>query len=116
MSTKMVLPSSRNLSHGLSSASDAIILRCVGVWDTVGALGLPDEIIIKNPKNKLFGFNDPGKLGAHIQYAFQALALDERRKDFVSMVNAVAYLMADRGDRIATNSSKPRQVGKRAKF
>lgn len=61
---------------------DGFSIRCVGVWDTVGALGLPDELFIKNPKNKLFGFTDPGKLGAHIQYAFQALALNERRKDF----------------------------------
>lgn len=60
--------------------------RCVGVWDTVGALGLPDELVTKNPKIKLFGFRDPGKLGAHIQFAFQALALNERRGDFVSVV------------------------------
>jgi len=58
--------------------------RCVGVWDTVGALGLPDELVAKNPKIKLFGFRDPGKLGAHIQFALQALALNERREDFVS--------------------------------
>ncbi|KXN90069.1 hypothetical protein AN958_05074 [Leucoagaricus sp. SymC.cos] len=61
---------------------DGFTIKCVGVWDTVGALGLPDEIVVKNPKNKIFGFNDPGMLGPHIEYAFQALALDERRKDF----------------------------------
>jgi hypothetical protein len=61
------------------------MFRGLGVWDTVGALGLPDEFIIKDPKNKIFGFNNPGILGSHIQYAFQALALDEHRKDFVSL-------------------------------
>ncbi|XP_006454306.1 hypothetical protein AGABI2DRAFT_61172 [Agaricus bisporus var. bisporus H97] len=66
----------------VDSDRDGFTIKCVGVWDTVGALGLPDEIIIKNPQNILFGFTDPGLLGAHVQYAFQALALDERRKDF----------------------------------
>jgi hypothetical protein len=72
-----------------------LISRCIGVWDTVGAYGLPEELVIKDPKIKLFGFNDPGLLGAHVQYAFQALALDERRKDFVSATDVcyVARLM-----------------------
>jgi hypothetical protein len=66
--------------------------RCIGVWDTVGAYGLPEELIIKDPKIRLFGFQNPGRLGSHIQHAFQALALDERRKDFVSSTD-VCYIV-----------------------
>lgn len=63
---------------------DGFTIKCVGVWDTVGAVGMPDELLIKDPtgENALFGFKNAGKLGTHIQHAFQALALDERRKDF----------------------------------
>ncbi|KAL9716286.1 hypothetical protein Ac2012v2_000732 [Leucoagaricus gongylophorus] len=68
---------------------DGFSIRCVGVWDTVGALGLPNELVAKNPKIKLFGFSDPGKLGTHIRFAFQALALNERRVDFVSVAKTV---------------------------
>lgn len=91
-----------------------MISRCVGVWDTVGALGLPDEIIIKNPQNILFGFTDPGLLGAHVQYAFQALALDERRKDFVSVTN-VLYIAGLMSGRTVINSYELPLVRKRAK-
>jgi len=75
----------------LVGSSMVLILpcRCVGVWDTVGALGLPNELVAKNPKIKLFGFSDPGKLGTHIRFAFQALALNERRVDFVSVAKTV---------------------------
>lgn len=57
--------------------------RFIGVFDTVGALGLPTELRAGRKPERLFGFPDR-KLGAHIQYAYQALAIDETRKDFVS--------------------------------
>ena len=58
--------------------------RCLGVWDTVGALGVPKELMpIPTKKVKLFGFHDQ-YLGEHIQYAFQAMALHEMRSSFVS--------------------------------
>lgn len=64
---------------------DVPSFRCVGVFDTVGSLGLPEELTLSSPKMKtLFGFPDR-HLGEHIQFAFQALALDEHRKDFVSI-------------------------------
>lgn len=62
--------------------------RCVGVFDTVGSIGLPDELSF-GPKSEqirtIFGFSDT-MLGEHIARAYQALALDEHRKDFVSTV------------------------------
>ena len=53
--------------------------RFLGVWDTVGALGLPGPF---REESKIFGFND-SLLGDHIERAYQALALNETRLDFV---------------------------------
>lgn len=53
-------------------------IRVVGVWDTVGALGIPGFF----QESKLYSFLDPG-LSSNVQYAFQALALGEDRKDFL---------------------------------
>ena len=58
-------------------------MRCVGVFDTVGSLGLPEELALGSKKIKtLFGFSD-AVLGDHIERAYQALALNETRADFV---------------------------------
>ncbi|MFY1708818.1 phospholipase effector Tle1 domain-containing protein [Tritonibacter scottomollicae] len=58
--------------------------RFVGVWDTVGALGIPDDkgllrLILGDPRKH--GFRDT-ELGGNVSCARQALAMDERRKDF----------------------------------
>jgi len=59
-------------------------IRCVGVFDTVGSLGLPEELAFGSKRIKtLFGFPD-SVLGDHIERAYQALALNETRADFVS--------------------------------
>ncbi len=52
----------------------------IGVWDTVGALGVPLNKLnfIASGKHK---FHDV-TLGAHIHNAYHALAIDERRKPF----------------------------------
>ncbi|PLW39527.1 hypothetical protein PCASD_07658 [Puccinia coronata f. sp. avenae] len=53
-------------------------LKCVGVWDTVGALGLPGFF---GDNFNLLGFRDT-KLSRQIKYAFHAMAVHETRKDF----------------------------------
>lgn len=59
--------------------------RCVGVFDTVGSLGLPEELTLHSKKmTTIFGFSDK-KLGEHIENAFHALALNETRADFVRL-------------------------------
>lgn len=59
-------------------------VRCVGVWDTVGALGVPANRFLPHwhPCADTYRFFDT-KLGPHVQYAFQALAIDEKRAPFV---------------------------------
>ncbi|KAH9486976.1 hypothetical protein JR316_0001042 [Psilocybe cubensis] len=63
---------------------DKFTVKCLGVWDTVGSTGLPEEIAMSKGAShvRMFGFPNH-KLGVHIQYAYQALALNEMRKDFI---------------------------------
>jgi len=58
---------------------DPVAIKCVGVWDTVGALGVPGHL--DKVFTSFYEFHDTG-LGAHVANAFHALALDETRDDF----------------------------------
>jgi len=54
-------------------------IKFVGVWDTVGSMGLPTSIFgFIKPKNLFYD----NKIGAIIQTARHALSIDEVRKDF----------------------------------
>lgn len=64
---------------------DEVPIRCVGVWDTVGAYGIPSGFA-----NGLFprfltywthGFRDT-RIGAKVQLGLHAVAIDEMRKPF----------------------------------
>lgn len=63
--------------------------RVVGVFDTVGSIGMPTSITSLNPMSdnmkRVFGFNDR-KLGHYIEHAYHAMALNEKRADFVSII------------------------------
>ena len=52
-------------------------IECVGVWDTVGALGIPGNI--GGLFQQFFNFQDT-ELGVRVRNAFHALAVDEHRK------------------------------------
>ena len=54
-------------------------ITMVGVWDTVGSLGIPSAIGAVDPI--AYGFLDTG-LNPAIQNAYHALAIDERRAEF----------------------------------
>ncbi|THV07729.1 hypothetical protein K435DRAFT_959791 [Dendrothele bispora CBS 962.96] len=56
-------------------------IKCVGVFETVGSVGVPEELTLKPQVEKIFGFPDR-ILGEHIERAYHALALNETRKDF----------------------------------
>ena len=53
----------------------------IGVWDTVGALGVPTRGPLGWWTRRRTGFHDVN-LGSHIKHAFQALAINERRGPF----------------------------------
>ena len=55
-------------------------IRFIGVFDTVGSLGVPGGAFSWIARNR-FGFHDV-KLSSSVQGAFHALAIDERRKPF----------------------------------
>jgi uncharacterized protein (DUF2235 family) len=63
-------------------------IHCIGVWDTVGTLGIPIELpgweeVSKRYKGweTLWGFHDT-QLGRHVGFAYHALAIDEERQPF----------------------------------
>jgi hypothetical protein len=58
-------------------------VRFVGVWDTVGALGVPDDLELINlfDNSDAWRFHDT-ELGTHIQAARHAMAIDEMRASF----------------------------------
>ncbi|MGZ3885418.1 MAG: DUF2235 domain-containing protein [Bacteroidia bacterium] len=59
---------------------DITPIKFIGVWDTVGSLGLPIEIE-KNHNAEKYKFHDV-KLSSYVENAYHALAVDERRKLF----------------------------------
>ncbi|KZS95997.1 hypothetical protein SISNIDRAFT_451651 [Sistotremastrum niveocremeum HHB9708] len=80
---KILAPFNAGNSKGIVRANAAgrlFSLKCVGVFDTVGALGLPKELTMMTAQS-IFGFNDT-LLGPHIERALHALALNETRADF----------------------------------
>ncbi len=56
---------------------DEVTIQCIGVWDTVGALGVPGTRFCANQ----YSFHQT-ELGKHVRHAFQALAIDEHRANF----------------------------------
>lgn len=55
-------------------------IHFIGVWDTVGALGIPIPLVPRSV-TKRWTFHDP-ELSSHVRHAFHALAIDERRGPF----------------------------------
>ncbi len=75
------------LFRGMYSHEDEDI-HFIGVWDTVGALGIPSELpewdwLSKRVTGweRLWGFHDTD-LSSHVRYAYHAVAIDERRAPF----------------------------------
>lgn len=61
--------------------SREITLRFIGVWETVGQLGIPDVASWFPFARGRYRFHDT-ELSGIVQLAYQALALDEHRADF----------------------------------
>jgi uncharacterized protein (DUF2235 family) len=61
--------------------SREVLIRFIGVWDTVGALGIPGVASWFPFSRSRYAFHDTD-LSKIVQYAYQALALDEHRADF----------------------------------
>ncbi|TLD37136.1 Homoserine dehydrogenase [Venturia nashicola] len=88
--------------RGLSDLN--VTVKAIGVWDTVGALGLPrinflTRVGLQTDQSREMTFYDT-KLSNCVENAFQALALDERRTAFSPAV----------WEKPANNRTKLRQV------
>lgn len=66
-----------------NQADEAIPIHFIGVWDTVGALGIPDDMALLNllDNRERYTFHDT-TLRPSVKYACHALAMDERRASF----------------------------------
>lgn len=64
--------------------SREIRIKFIGVWDTVGALGIPFGFL-SSIFNRKLAFHDV-KLSSYVDNAFQALAIDERRRFFAPAI------------------------------
>lgn len=60
--------------------SDDIKIKCIGVWDTVGSLGIPLRGLRWLTRSK-YQFHDT-QLSGVVENAYHALAIDERRAPF----------------------------------
>ena len=68
-------------SMAATEVSD-ICIHFLGVWDTVGALGVPVVGVRSLIAARRWAFHDT-RLSSHVQVARQALAIDERRAAFL---------------------------------
>jgi uncharacterized protein (DUF2235 family) len=64
-----------------SYSHDGVHVHFVGVWDTVGALGIPIDGFRPPLLSRLWAFHDT-KLSRYVRNAFHAVAIDERRGPF----------------------------------
>lgn len=71
---------------GAEEAAEPVPIEFLGVWDTVGSLGIPDWLgplkLVEDHVGHLPRFHDT-KLGGHVRHARQALAIDEMRGPFM---------------------------------
>lgn len=59
------------------------MIKFVGVWDTVGAMGIPISFLgLFDDKDEFYD----SKIGSNVEVARHAMAIDEHRKDFVPTI------------------------------
>lgn len=67
------------LRHNLTS--ELLKIRYLGVWDTVGSLGVPDQLGVSKLFNRKYKFHDQA-LSRSVVSARHAVSVDERRRNF----------------------------------
>lgn len=78
---KVTTPEYRRKLQELEYSRFDITIKACAVWDTVGALGIPMIGLFPQPASHDYSFVDT-KIEPIIEYAFQALALDEHRRQY----------------------------------
>ena len=64
-----------------STEARSATIKCVGVWDTVGSLGIPGDIGRNLLRGKYYQFHEVG-LSPKVDVALHAIAVDEKRGPF----------------------------------
>ncbi len=72
-----------------SNSCEVSSIKFIGVWDTVGALGIPISIFKYWNKNHLTFYDTT--LSSIVEYAYHAVAIDEKRKSFVPTLWEKSY-------------------------
>jgi len=70
-----------NVAEYLRGSRPLLKIKYLGVWDTVGALGIPRYIMMANTVNRMHQFHDVS-LSAIVEQARHAVAIDEHKVDF----------------------------------
>lgn len=76
-----VMPADPKAVAWRAQHSIEVVIHFIGVWDTVGALGIPDVASWFPFARGRYRFHDEDLSGI-VRFAYQALALDEHRADF----------------------------------
>lgn len=72
----------KNVANFDPQSAKELKICFLGVWDTVGALGVPNQFGISKLLNRKYRFHDT-ELSSFVERARHAVAADEKRKTFV---------------------------------
>ncbi len=87
----------RNVPDYSPGSAPAMRIRYLGVWDTVGALGIPERLPLSGWFNRRYHFHDIG-VDDFVESARHAVAIDERRALFpVALLGDLTTLNAAAG-------------------
>lgn len=86
-----------NVPGHRAGATPVLKVRFLGVWDTVGSLGIPRYFVMANAVNRMHQFHDVS-LSPMVEHARHAVAIDEHKIDFEpTLWENLAELNARRG-------------------
>lgn len=76
---RKVFPGFRGYRRRNAMVRDQVRIKFIGVWDTVGALGVPG--VLGKLRRSALSFHSV-RLGSHVENGYHALAIDEKRRAF----------------------------------
>ncbi|NJM30019.1 MAG: DUF2235 domain-containing protein, partial [Rhizobiales bacterium] len=89
------VPAEKKALEKLCWPADKLRVRCLGVFDTVGARGIPASVL-RYRNVERYGFHDTN-LSSIVDYAFHAMALDEKRRHYVPTLWSYAFHQNNKG-------------------
>lgn len=100
----------QNLEGYTAGKAPLLNVAYLGVWDTVGSLGIPERYRLLNFINAKYRFHDT-RLSRFVSSARHAVAIDERRKEFSpTLWDNFEELNAERGFKVEAGDAPYQQV------